>query len=200
MRKQAVLLILVFSLVLLAGCSGSVKEDKVSEGVSGQEEKISRESGEQGSLPVSPSEPEKPKMELKACSHNANCTEGKLCIEGKCQALADFSKGIGSCEKECKFTGVEILTSDGETYSLKPGQGSYTAAGALDWTILSGFKYCSGEKARVPIKILKRNYGQVFSDEVILVKAGETSKVITHPTVKRIAFTLTVKKAEESCS
>lgn len=135
------------------------------------------------------------------CTHNDNCTWGEHCIEGRCQILADFYKteDDGECKK-CNFNNIEILTSDGETYTLSRGQGSYTAAGALDWTILSGPDYCSGEEIIVPIEILKRNYGEIFSDEVIMLKVGETSDVITHPIVQRVAFTLTVISANEVCS
>lgn len=145
------------------------------------------------------SPPPPPEEKKEVCTHNSNCTSGNLCIEGQCQLLADFYKTDSACQK-CRLAKIEILTSDGETYLLPPGQGSYTAAGALDWEILSAPQYCQGETPSIPVKILKRNYQNIFSDEIILLKAGQTSPVITHPFVKRIAFTLTVQKVEEACS
>lgn len=134
-----------------------------------------------------------------SCTHNENCTPPEFCIEAQCQLLETFYPTNKTCLK-CKISRAEILTSDHETYTLSPGQGSYTAASALEWKLLSPPPYCQGEKPLVPIKLLKRNYGQVFSDELILLKEAQTSKTITHPLAPEVAFTLTIKNIEEVCS
>ncbi len=196
MKRLSIIFILILALVLL-GCqkpSGEYyvpSEIEIPEETPTEPEAIPLEKSE-----VEEAEPEEVDL---SCTHNENCTQGKLCIEGKCQVLADFYKTEEGCKK-CNFKDIEILTSDGETYTLSRGRGSYTAAGALDWTILTGPDYCQGEEIIVPVKILKRNYGQIFSDEVIMLNVGETSKVIKHPFVKRIAFTLTVESVNEVCS
>tara|TARA_Y100000310_G_C20651562_1_gene799710 strand:+ start:74 stop:634 length:561 start_codon:yes stop_codon:yes gene_type:complete len=132
------------------------------------------------------------------CTHNTNCTFKKYCIAGECKAIADFYEKK-DCEKKCNYQKIKITTGDGEKYTLSRGQGSYTAASALEWTIVSGPDYCSGEIIKVPFKILKRNYGKVFADEVVILKVGETSKTIGHPLMPEIAFTLRVESVDESC-
>jgi len=193
MKKIFVFCLLILSLVLVA-CQTPRGEPYLPD----QSEEIIEET-----IETPPEEPEEeiqePEVDL-SCTHNENCTWGELCIEGTCQVLAELYPSTEECTTTCKFTKVEILTSDGETYNLPPGQGSYTAAGALDWEIVSAPVYCQGEKPTIPIKILKRNYGEIFSDDVILLEIGETSKVIKHPFVKRVAFTLTIEGIEEVCS
>jgi len=92
------------------------------------------------------------------------------------------------------------LTSDGETYNVVKGKGGYTAASALEWTTMLNPSYCKGDEVKIPIKILKRNYGKILGDELILLKVGEKSKVITHPVMDEIKFTLTVQSVDEKCS
>lgn len=157
-------------------------------------------------LPTNPEPTSEPELEPEiieeinlACTHNENCSEGKLCIQGECQLLNTFYTLDETCQK-CIFTKVNLVTSDGETYSVPPGQGSYTAGGALEWDIWPSSQYCQGEEPIVPIKILKRNYGEIFADELVMIKVGQTSKVITHPLVSSIQFTLTINNVEETCS
>lgn len=140
----------------------------------------------------------KPKEKL-VCTHNINCTSGKMCIEGNCQVLEDLYV-TEDCSVKCKVSKVKLSTNEGESYELPPGKGDYSAAGALDWTIVSVPKYCQGEEVQVPIKVLKRNYDLVYSDEVVLIKEGQKSKVIKHPLIKSIAFVLEVTDVVESCS
>ena len=192
--KKIIISLVILGAVLLAGCEEEVLP---AEEILAEEQVLETETG----LP----DPEEelildlPAPVIENCTHNENCTQGKLCIEGTCQILAELYELQEGCIK-CRIKSVDLTTSDGDSYSLSPGQGSYTAAGALDWTILSSPSYCRGDEVFVPINILKRNYGLVFSDEVILLKEGETSKVIKHPSVKSVAFTLTVKNVEEACS
>ena len=103
-----------------------------------------------------------------------------------------------ACEQECTLKEVDILTSDGETYTLKPGKGGYTSAGALLFDIVAGQSYCEGEE-QVQIKITKQSYGEVLEEEEITVDLGEESDVLTHPTVN-LTFTLTVESVDGDCS
>ena len=116
-----------------------------------------------------------------------------------------FSKGFPlykttDCTKKCNYQKIKISTSDGDNYVFSRGQGSYTAASAIEWTISSGPDYCQGEEIIIPIKILKRNYGKILADEVMVLKVGETSKTITHSMMPEIAFTLRVESVEETCN
>jgi hypothetical protein len=199
-----VYLLLLLSLVFLLGCEKAPeiteKPEVPTESPAGGEE-IKKPEGNETQPPVEiqPEEEGGPEEKL-LCTHNQNCTGGKLCIHGECQKLEKFYPQENDCETKCRVSKVTITTSDGDTYEFSPGQGSYTAVGALEWKILSLPPYCSGEKPLIPIKILKRNYGQIFSDEVIMLKEGEASKVIKHPFVKRVAFTLRIENIEEICS
>ena len=140
----------------------------------------------------------KPKEEL-VCTHNVNCTSGKMCIEGNCQVLEDLYV-TEDCLVKCKVSKVKLKSNEGENYELPPGKGDYSAAGALDWTIVSTPKYCQGEKIQVPIKVLKRNYDLVYSDEIVLIKEGQKSKIIKHPLIPSVAFVLEITEIIESCS
>ena len=133
------------------------------------------------------------------CTFNSNCTQGSYCVEGMCTTISSLYQ-TADCAQKCNFKDVVIETSDEETYTVARGQGDYTAAGALQWLVMSGPSYCKGTPVTVPINILKKNYDTIYADEVIKLKLGETSKVITHPLVKRVAFTLKVKDFKETCS
>lgn len=190
--KKAVFLILILSLFLI-----SCKTFQGELFVPGEAKELSEEPAETSeTAEETTTETEETTT---GCTHNENCEWNELCIETKCQKLETFYEVDDTC-KRCKFTKVEILTSDGETYNFAPGKGSYTAVSALEWNIISGKEYCQGTKPIIPINILKRNYGKIFSDEVILLQEGQTSDIMTHPTVKSLAFTLKIVKVEESCS
>lgn len=133
------------------------------------------------------------------CSDNRECRPGLYCIANKCSSLDSLYTGEGDCSKLCTYYAVKMLTSDGETYDLKPKQGSYTGAGALEWKLLEMPKHCKGEAPIVPINILKKQTGEIISEEVILLHEGEESQVFTHPTVSKLAFSLTVADVFESC-
>lgn len=195
--KKILMVFLVLISLFLIGCSCQTQEKispaEVSEEVSG------------GIVPQI--EQEIPKTEISepvpkpkiACTHNANCSLGEYCLNGNCGKLIDEYK-TKECQKKCKVSSVKIDTSDGETYDLALGQGSYTAASALEWKTMAGQEFCSEDEAIVFIKILKRNYANILGDEVITLKEGETSKVITHPLMPEIKFTLTLKSLEKVCS
>lgn len=138
-----------------------------------------------------------PKQKI-GCTLTANCSVGEYCLNGNCGKLIDEYK-TKECPKKCKVSSVTIDTSDGETYDLALGQGSYTAASALEWKTMSGQEFCSEDEAIVFIKITKRNYANILGDEVITLKEGETSKIITHPLMPKIKFTLTLKSLEKVC-
>ncbi len=133
-----------------------------------------------------------------ACSDSFQCQQGEFCIDGSCQTLASQYKGFGDCSKQCNTYAVKISTSDGEVYPVKPGQGSYTATGALEWKILEGPTHCKGEPAFVPIKVIRKDVGEIINQELFALRQGETSKIITHPTVP-LSFTLKVDKIFEHC-
>ncbi len=135
---------------------------------------------------------------LAACTNNKECQTGEYCVNQECKTIASLYKT--NCKSKCTFANVTITTSDGKTVKLAPGKGSYTAAGALEWDILRPPQYCTGETLLVPIKIYKRNYGTELGNEVITIKLGETSDVITHPMDKNIRFTLRIDDIQEICA
>jgi|SRR3989338_4744073 len=140
--------------------------------------------------------PETP--ELPSCEYNNECGQGLLCVEGACQTLASLYKT--DCENKCTITGVKVETSDGEEYDLSLGQGSYSYAGALEWKLLKTPDYCQGEDPLVAVNIIKKTTGKVVGEQVITLHKGETSDVVTHPTIKKVSFTATLADVSESCS
>lgn len=200
MKKKIITILLIISLIFIIACENKTLNEQQKE-VS-IEEKSEPKIDETKVLEKQEQKVE-PKVEEKKeellCTHNKNCTNPDKCIEGTCKSLDSLYKTDG-CEKKCKIIESTILTSDGETYNLPSGDGSYTAASALEWTVKTSQEYCQGEEKIVPISILKRNYGEVIADEYIVLKVGETSKVITHPIQKQLKFTLTLQDVKEECS
>ncbi len=137
------------------------------------------------------------------CRVNADCAEGTLCIDGSCNTIASlYNTATTACAKKCTVETVDVTTSDGEKYTLARTQGSYTAAGALEWKVGSIPLYCQGspgEKKLIPFHFIKKTTGKVISEEVVTVEEGKTSPVITHPTVARVKFTVKVDKVKEVC-
>lgn len=140
------------------------------------------------------------------CTINADCAEGTLCIDSSCNTIASlYNTANTACAKKCTVEMVDVTTSDGEKYSLARGQGSYTAAGALEWKVGSIPLYCPssssspGEKKLIPFHFIKKTTGKVLEEEVVTVEEGKTSTVITHPTVSRVKFTVRVDKVKEVC-
>lgn len=135
------------------------------------------------------------------CAVNADCAEGTLCIDGSCATIASLYNT--ACAKKCTVEIVDVTTSDGEKYSLARGQGSYTAAGALEWKVGNIPLYCpstaAGEKKIIPFHFIKKTTGKVLEEQVVTVEEGKTSVVITHPTVSRVKFTVKVEKVKEVC-
>ncbi|MBI4983163.1 hypothetical protein HZC32_00775 [Candidatus Woesearchaeota archaeon] len=141
-------------------------------------------------------------LEAKKCRDSRQCGSN-LCINGLCSPLSSIyntNPARDSCAKVCNFYNLDVLTSDGESYTIKPKESSYTAAGALDWTILSAPDHCIEESAVVPIEVVKKKLSKTLIREVITLKEGQTSKVLTHPYAPKLAFTLTIDHIYEVCA
>lgn len=150
-------------------------------------------------LPTNDEEVIEEPLEKPNCETNADCAQGTFCIDDECGTIANLYKTEG-CTEKCNFDSVVIETSDGQTFTLNRGQGDYTAAGALEWTLASGPDYCpESDDIIVPVKIKKKNAGQVLSEQYVTVLVGETSEVVTHPTIKSVQFTFTIKSVDETC-
>lgn len=121
-----------------------------------------------------------------ACTTSAECGE-MICIDGICANMDEIFSG--ACPQTCTVKELTITTSDGETLSATPGKGGYTAAGAIEWFIESGPLQCATDPL-VPVRIVKRNFGKVVSEEHITLVKGITSRVINHPTILSLGFTL----------
>jgi len=133
------------------------------------------------------------------CKQNKDCPAGNLCIDGDCGKIADLYVTEG-CTQKCNFKDAVVETSDGQTFTLNRGKGDYTAAGAIEWSLSTGPDYCPGDDIIVPVKIKKKNLGKLINEQYVTVKVGEKSDVITHPNIKSIKFTFTVKSVKEECS
>ena len=195
--KKRVLLFLPLTVVLFiitAGCSQTeeVKKIEAPSAVQAPEPNVS---AVQNSTPA---EEPTPAINL-SCTTNNNCSEGKVCIERSCGTLAELYKTEG-CDQKCNFGSIVVTTSDGETYTITKGQGSYTAAGALQWKVESIPDYCRQENVAVPFEVKMVNYGNVLRQYYVRLHKGETSEVMEHPVVPNIHFTLTLKSLEEKCS
>ncbi|MBR9682941.1 hypothetical protein GOV03_00170 [Candidatus Woesearchaeota archaeon] len=200
------------------------------------------------------------------CHDHRDCAAGEVCIDSKCNVLSNLYRTDCPKQDKCNINQIEIFTSDNEMYTLHAKKGSYTAAGALAWTIRPVPNYCQGEEIVVPIEIEKTDlvcyiglsktdelkqeiscdqgteitcktnedctacfdlYGvpcychnsdsegicvkdriddidvKVVSKEIITLRIGQTSAVMTHPNPKvneaLKGFTLTLKDVNELC-
>ena len=134
---------------------------------------------------------------VKSCEASSEC-DGKLCIDNTCKTLAEFY--TTDCSLKCSFSAIAFSTSDGENYTLAEGQGTYTAAGALEWKVMSIPDFCLTEKVVVPLLLIKKNYGKVVAEEIVTLQEGQSSKVLTHPAIKSVKFTVKADKVETSCT
>ncbi|MBI2573553.1 hypothetical protein HYV86_06830 [Candidatus Woesearchaeota archaeon] len=132
------------------------------------------------------------------CERNDQCEQGVYCLNKKCARLSQINNAT-NCKQTCRLSKAYFHTSDNEEYTLSQGQGTYTAAGALEWKLMSFPEYCQGEQPQVPLLLLKKNAGKVLEETAITLKQGDTSNIVTHPTVKRVQFTITLSAVEESC-
>lgn len=187
---------LVLVSLFLVSCGGSSDQSSLSENPITENSDTNPKTETEAPNPEIIETAPKPKI---GCTHTANCSIDEYCLNGNCGKLVDeyLTK---DCQNKCKVSSVKIDTSDGETYDLSLGQGSYTAASALEWKTMSGQEFCPEDEAIIFIKVTTKNYDDIFSDEVITLKEGETSKVITHPLMPKIKFTLTLKSLEKVCS
>ena len=199
-KKIILVCMLTISLIVLTGCESmntSQQETVATEEPQPEEtpiETLPEEVPEE--LPeVVPEESEEVDL---SCAVSEDCEEWKQCIDGECKVVADLYDT--DCENKCNYNSVIVKTSDGETYTFNKGQGSYTGAGSLEWKLLGGPAYCPMENVPVPIELTKKTTGKTLSKEVITLRKGETSKVITHPTIKRISFTITLENLNEECT
>lgn len=133
-----------------------------------------------------------------SCTLTADCEAGKQCLNGQCGTIEALYST--DCASKCNFDEVLISTSDGESYTLGRGQGSYTAAGAIEWKLLNVPNYCATELAVVPLRIIAKNYGKIVGEYALTLQEGETSEQIVHPDIPSIEFTVTVDEVKEECS
>ncbi len=131
------------------------------------------------------------------CTDNSECVWEEQCIDGSCGKITELYETEG-CDIKCNFDNIEIETSDGDLFTLSRGKGDYTGGGAIEWVVSSGDDYCQGEEIIIPVKIIKKNYGKMISEEYVTVGVGEASQIITHPT-SSIEFTFEILSVEETC-
>lgn len=184
MNKRWLFLLCLFVVLFLFGCEQSQLQKEIAPVAE--------------TLPEPVQEVPEPVMEVIGCEYNSDCAEGLLCINKECKALASLYKT--DCANKCTITGVKVETSDDEEYDLTLGQGSYTAAGALEWKLMKTPDYCQGGNPLVAVNVIKKTTGKVVGEQVLTLHKGETSDIVTHPTVKSVKFTATLAEITENCS
>jgi hypothetical protein len=157
----------------------------------GKKTSISETDSETGTKTSTKNEPE--------CIQNSDCAWDESCIDGECGTVANLYVTEG-CTKKCNFNSVVLETSDKQTFTLNRGKGDYTAAGAIEWKLVTGPNYCPGDDIIVPVSIKKKYSGKIVNEQYVTVKVGHKSAVITHPNMKSIQFTFTVKSVKEECT
>ena len=182
-RNRLFLLSILFLLLFLIGCQQIPLQEKNVEITA--PENLSEEATIQESL------------QKVSCEYNTECEQNLLCIDGSCQTLASLYKT--DCENKCMITAVKVKTSDDEEYDLRLGQGSYTAAGALEWKLLKTPDYCPGADPLVAVNIIKKTTGKIVGEQILTLHKGDSSEEITHPTVKSVKFRAMLTEVTEVC-
>ena len=132
------------------------------------------------------------------CTQDTDCTGLERCIDNSCGLLKEINQA--ECDAKCTLKSATMETSDGKVLTLKRGESTYTAAGALAWKLLNPGEYCEDSNVKIPVEFEKVNYGKVLSTQVVTTTVGEVSEEITHPTVKRVKFTLKITDLVEECN
>lgn len=189
--KKSIFIFLLLITILIFGCAKPIPVQKT------VVVEPSPQPPAEPAAPVVEVVPSPPPVNL-SCTLTTDCKDGKQCIDGQCGTVEALY--ITACASKCNVEEVIISTSDGETYTLGKGQGSYTAAGALEWKLLSVPNYCPMEKVIVPIRIIAKNYSKIVGEYLLTLREGETSQRIIHPVIPNIEFTVKLEKVEEKCS
>lgn len=221
MIKKIMILIFLLSVIMLSSCQGEeqivdteeVKEEiqeEIQEIVEDQVEEVVNNSLEAVEETVEEVQEEvleeliqveETVEEEKGCSTKADCAWDQHCINNECGKMVEVYDTESECEEKCNFDNVVIKTSDGDELTLSRGKGSYTAAGALEWSLMSSADYCKGEEdTLVAVKLKKKTFGEIVEEEVITLEVDEESDPIKHPDIERIEFTLEVESIDETCS
>jgi hypothetical protein len=184
--------ILIFSIIIL-GCT---KEQPQVDQIEEQVLPPVQEEPPQIEEPII--EPIEEELNL-TCQRNSDCLNNLYCIDLECKTLADINVAQEECETKCSLTNATITTSDGEEYTLRRGQGSYSYAGAIEWKIGIMPAFCPSKNVKVPLVTIKKNYGEILGEQITTLTKGQTSEVITHPTSSRVNFQLTLKDFKQTC-
>ena len=145
-------------------------------------------------------------LEQDFCFDNKDCFAGKYCANNECTFLHELGSSE-DCLQKCHYLSATISTNDGQTHNVNVGQGSYTAAGALDWTLMESPTFCNPNEVVVPIEIVKKRTiieqgkprVKIVSKKIIPLKKGETSYILKHFNAPELAFTLTVDNINLRC-
>lgn len=188
--KKSIIIFLFFTAVLILGCSKPILTQPIV---------VVAPSPEPSAKPVAPTVEVLPPPPINiSCTLTADCEAGKQCLNGQCGTIESLYNT--NCASKCNFEEVIISTSDGESYTLGKGQGSYTAAGAIEWKLMNVPDYCVTERAVVPLRIIAKNYGKIVGEYALTLQEGETSEQIIHPSIPSIEFTVTLDEVKEECS
>lgn len=220
MIKKIIILIFLLSVIMLSSCQGEepivdtevvkeelqeeiqeIVEEQIEEVVNDSLESVEEEVEEQIEEVLEELVQVEEIEEDEGCSTKADCAWDQHCINNECGKMVEVYDTESECEEKCNFDDVVIKTSDGDELTLSRGKGSYTAAGALEWSLMSSADYCKGEEdTLVAVKLKKKTFGEIVEEEVITLEVDEESDPIKHPDIERIEFTLEVESIDETCS
>ena len=139
-----------------------------------------------------------------SCTSNADCSGLRQCVNNECRFIAELYN-TGSCPVKCNLIRVHLTTYHAgftavQNYTLRPGLGSYTGAGALAWTLVPIPDYCQAapEHVIVPIKIERFSNSQLLNTEIIALESGQ-ERVLSHSSVDLHNFTIKVDSIFHTC-
>ncbi len=155
-------------------------------------------------------EAKKAEEDSKVCNNHNECSQDKKCINNACGYLSEIY--TDKCSLTCDKYSVKMLTSDSEEYVVRPNQGGYTSAGSLSWDVIKTNNQCGDGKTPIPVEFTSykptkyldatgqtKTKIETVSKQIITLGKSQTSKTISHPEFKSVAFKLTVDEIFSLC-
>jgi hypothetical protein len=153
------------------------------------------------------------------CNDNKHCANARVCSDNQCKFIADLYRTTG-CNEYCTIIRTKVSTFNNDPagnsvkqdYTLRMGLGSYTASGALDWTIKPIPDFCKPSSAArihqqsntwratipIPFEIREFEDGDLVRTRVETINTNE-EKMLTHRNLDLDEFKIKIEDVHLTC-
>src|SRR3989344_3454929 len=167
------LILFTIALLLIAGCSRNLQGQAI-QFQSGSTQQQNPQFGDE-------------------CASNADCPTGQACVDSVCGTFQEASQQVtlSSCTTNADC---------GEQVCINGACGKIETINYQLKACTAPFKKKRVGQAKVPVLVTRRQYGKVLNEEYVTLVEDVPSKVLKHPSVTTLAFTLTADVIDEECS